>query len=175
MHRTDTNLYSDHIVTKVLSGKESPMKLEFLMEYTGYVQQPMRNAGDGPFGTRGLAVVTGGSFEGPRLKGKIWAGGGDWFLDGPDGVRRLDARVTFETDDGALIYVQYYAVNRPDEGRPGPQLGEISEYGDRYWMTAPRFETGDERYAWLNGLVCVAEGKRTETGPTYRVYAVVND
>ncbi len=151
------------------------MKLEFLMEYTADLQRPTRNTGDGPFGTRGLAVVTGGSFEGHRLKGKMWAGVGDWWLRGPDGVQRLDVRVTFETDDGALIYVQYYGVNRPDEGRPVPQPGETSEYGDAYFMTAPRFETGDERYAWLNGLVCVAEGKRTETGVAYRVYAVVND
>ena len=151
------------------------MKLEFLMEINADVQQPMRNAGDGPLGTRVLAVVTGGSFEGSRLKGKIWAGGGDWLLRGPGGVARLDVRVTFETDDGALIYVQYYGVNSPDEGRPVPQPGETEEYGDRYFMTAPRFETGDERYTWLNDLVCVAEGKRTGTGPEYRVYAVVND
>ncbi len=151
------------------------MKLEFLMEYTADLQLPTRNTGAGPFGTRGLAVVTGGSFEGPRLKGTIWAGGGDWWLRGSDGVLRLDVRATFETDDSALIYVQYYGVNRPDEGRPFPQPGEVSEYGDAYFMTAPRFETGDERYAWLNGLVCVAEGKRTETGVAYRVYAVVND
>ena len=143
------------------------MKLEFLMEISADLQLPFRNAGDGPFGTRGLAVVTGGSFEGPRLKGKIWAGGGDWFLRGPDGAVRLDVRVTFETDDGALIYVQYYGVNSTPRER--------SEYGENYFMTAPRFETGDERYAWLNSLVCVAESKRTETGPAYRVYAVVND
>ncbi len=42
-------------------------------------------------------------------------------------------------------------------------------------MTSPRFETGDDRYAWLNGLVCVAEGKRWEQGVAYRVYAVRND
>ena len=42
-------------------------------------------------------------------------------------------------------------------------------------MTTPRFETGDDRYAWLNGLVCVAEGKRTEQAVAYRVYAVAND
>ena len=41
-------------------------------------------------------------------------------------------------------------------------------------MTTPRFETGDERYSWLNGLVCVAEGKRTARGLSYRVYAVLN-
>ena len=151
------------------------MKLEFLMEYTAELQLPFRNAGDGPFGTRGLAVGTGGSFEGPRLTGKIWKGGGDWLLQGPDGATRLDVRVTFETDDGALIYVQYYGVNRSDEGRSVAQPRRQSEYGDAYFMTAPRFETGDERYAWLNGLVCVGEGKRTETGVAYRVYAVVND
>ncbi len=134
------------------------MKLEFLMEYTADLQPPSRNTGGGPFGTRGLAVVTGGSFEGPRLKGPIWAGGGgDWWLRGPDGVQRLDVRATFETDDGALIYVQYYGVARPEGDRPMAHRGEASGYGDAYFMTAPRFETGDERYTWLNGLVSVAE------------------
>ena len=152
------------------------MKLEFLMEYTADLNRPTRDTGAGPFGTRGLAVVTGGSFEGPRLKGTVWGTGvGDWWLRGPDGVQRLDVRISFETDDGALIYVQYYGVRRPDGGRPVPQPGEPSEYGDEYFMTNPRFETGDDRYAWLNGLVCVAEGKRAEQGVAYRVYAVVND
>ena len=151
------------------------MKLEFLMDYNADLQQPIRNTGAGPFGTRGLVVVTGGSFEGPRLKGKLWSCGGDWWLRGPDEVLRLDVRATFETDDGALIYVQYHGVARPDAGRPMAQPGETSEYGDYYFMTSPRFETGDERYVWLNGLVCVAEGKRTARGVAYRVYAVVNN
>jgi hypothetical protein len=44
-----------------------------------------------------------------------------------------------------------------------------------YFMTTPVFETGDERYWWLNDLVCVAEGKLTADGASYRVYAVMND
>lgn len=40
------------------------MKLEYLMEYTADIQLPPRNTGLGPFGIRGLAVVTGGSFAG---------------------------------------------------------------------------------------------------------------
>ncbi len=152
------------------------MKLEFLMEYTAELQLPFRTTGDdGPFGTRGFALATGGSFEGPRLKGRIWAGGGDWLLVGPDGVVRLDVRITLETDDGALIYVQYYGVKRPEENRAAPQPGKPEEYGDTYYMATPRFETGDERYAWLNSLVCVAEGRRTETGVSFRVYVAVND
>jgi len=151
------------------------MKLELLMEYTVDLQQPVRNAGGGPFGTRGLAAVTGGRFGGPRLQGKLCPGGGDWWLRSPDGVLRLDARVTLETDDGALIYGQYFGVLRSDAGRPLAQPGEASQYGDAYFMTTPRFETGDERYAWLNGLVCVAEGRRTAAGVGYRVYAVTNE
>ncbi len=148
------------------------MKLEFLMEYIADLQLPIRNTGAGPFGTRGFAVVTGGSFEGPRLKGTIWAGGGDWWLRGSDGVLRVDVRATFETDDGALIYVQYYGVQKEDPNRVST-IRE-TEYGEIYFMTAPRFETGDERYAWLNALVCVGEGKRLTESVAYRVYAVVN-
>ncbi len=85
-------------------------------------------------------------------------------------------RATLETEDGAYIYVQYYGIGKPPD-TASPEAGErrSAEYGDRYIMTAPRFETGDERYAWLSELVCVAEGKRTEDGMAYRVYAVVND
>ena len=121
------------------------MKLEFLMEYTADLQRPTRNTGAGPFGTRGLAVVTGGSFEGPRLKGTIWAGVGEWWLRCSDGVLRVDVRATFETDDGALIYVQYYGVQKEDPNRVST-IRE-TEYGEIYFMTAPRFETGDERLA----------------------------
>jgi hypothetical protein len=42
-------------------------------------------------------------------------------------------------------------------------------------MTTPRFETADERYQWLNGLVCVAQGNAAPDGVEYRVYAVLND
>ena len=84
----------------------------------------------------------------------------------------MDVRATFETDDGALIYVQHYGVHKEDPNRVST-IRE-TEYGEIYFMTAPRFETGDERYAWLNDLVCVAEGKRLTESVAYRVYAVVN-
>ena len=105
------------------------MEVEVLVEYTAALNRPKRKTGAGRVGTRGLAVGSGGSFEGPRLKGTIWAGGGDWWLRGPDGVTRLDVRATFETGDGALIYVQYYGVNRPDARPPIPPPGEPSGAG----------------------------------------------
>ena len=61
--------------------------------------------------------------------------------------------------------MQYYGVGRPNEpGGPGFGATRPTEYGDQYFMTGPRFETGDERCAWLNELVFVGEGRLTETG-----------
>ena len=66
------------------------------------------------------------------------------------------------------------ALNRVTGRKPALSTIRETEYGEIYFMTAPRFETGDERYAWLNDLVCVGEGKRLTEGVAYRVYAVVN-
>ena len=45
-----------------------------------------------------------------------------------------------------------------------------SDYADHYFRTAPRLETGDERYAWVNRTLFVGEG-RLHPGPVveYRV------
>src|SRR5271155_5798930 len=85
---------------------EGLMKCEFLLTYRSELK-PAVEVGGGPFGTRLFFAVIGGTFEGPRLKGKILTGGGDWLLMDPQNVARLDVRATFETDDGARIYVQY--------------------------------------------------------------------
>ena len=58
-----------------------------------------------PHGTRVTAPITSGHFEGPRLRGKVLPGGGDWTLLRGDGVLELDLRITLETDDGALIHM----------------------------------------------------------------------
>lgn len=152
------------------------MKLEFLVEYNAVLRRPSAQIGKGPSGTRVIVDVAGGSFEGPRLKGKLLPSGGDWLVRDEKGVTRLDVRATLATDDGANIYLQYRGIVRPEDSS-GQQAGErrSTEYGEQYFMTAPRFETGDERYAWINELICVGEGRRTEDGVAYRVYAVVND
>ena len=64
---------------------------------------PTQNLGAGPHGTRILFPITGGSFEGDRLRGKVLPGGADWAIQRADGVVELDLRSTLQTDDGALI------------------------------------------------------------------------
>ena len=126
-----------------------------------------------PLGTRSIFGVTGGMFEGPRLRGTVRPGGGDWLLTLANGAGELDVRITLETDDGALILVTYRGVL----DAPPAVLGRIfggedvspSEY---YFRTAPRFETGTERYGWLNKLVCVGVGCPASGSVSYRVFAV---
>ncbi len=158
------------------------MKLEYLMEYTGRIQSPMVDVGVGPFGRREIYTVAHGSFEGPRLKGILLPGGGDAALVDAKGVLRLDLRLTFQTHDGAHIYLQGNGVWRSDPTRPSRPEGEPADYGDMYIMATPRLETGDERYKWLNEVVCVAEGKMNPADEdgimaeiSWRAYTVLNE
>lgn len=150
------------------------MKLEHLVTYHADLKPPQQ-VGQGPTGTRSIFDVTGGSFEGPKMRGKILPSGGDWLLTGPDGVGRLDVRATFETDDGALVYMQYFGVIVvAGVGAEKAARGEATDYGDVYFMTQPRFETGDPRYAWLNSVVAVGEGRYGPGWVEYRVFQAVN-
>ena len=151
------------------------MKLKPLLRYHADLKPPV-DVGKGPYGTRQIFEVTGGSFEGERLKGTILTGGGDWILIDDRGVGHLDVRATFRTHDGAHIYLQYYGslvINEKVQKALG--AGGSTEYGDTSFFTAPRFETGDERYAWLNDVVAVAEGRVLPGAVEYRVYECVND
>lgn len=152
------------------------MKLELLMTCHADLREPTLLVGPGPAGIRAIAEVAGGTVEGPRIKGTVRPGGGDWFLLGNDGVGRLDVRTTIETDDGAYIYMQYHGVSPS----PGPVTmalagGPPTEYGNPSIITTPRFETGDERYLWLNSVVAVAEGRALPNVAEYRVYQVLHD
>lgn len=151
------------------------MKLEYLCDYTATFITPI-SVGKGPLGERIVADLTGGYFEGPRMKGKVRASGADWALVGPDGNLRLDVRAVFESDDGAAIYVTYRARMEATEGiRKALAGGGSTNFGDNYFISQIQFETGDERYAWLNNLMAVGEGKLKPNEVTYRVYAVVPD
>lgn len=150
------------------------MKLEYLMTYHADLK-PVVEVGPGPLGSRNIFDVVGGTFEGPRLRGRLLPSGGDWLLNGPDGAGRLDVRATLETDDGAHIYMQYFGIVIV-AGVAAEKLGrgEGTDYGDAVFMTNPRFETGDPRYAWLNAVVAVGEGRFGPGWVEYRVYQAVN-
>ncbi len=127
---------------------------------TNDVERPMVKGG--PWGTKMVATVTAATFVGPKVNASMVPGvaGGDWVTLRPDRTFSLDVRLSLRTDDGADIYISYVGIGGADDD------------GNTVIRTSPRFETGDERYTWLNSLVCIAIGSTDDNGVTYEVYAV---
>lgn len=124
-----------------------------------------------PTGTRRTAPISGGHFEGPRLRGKVLPGGSvDWQRLRPDGVLEMDLHVTLETDDGALVTLTSFGLRHgPPEIMAAIARGETVDPGSYYFRTTPTFSTGAPKYAFLNRLVAVATGDRRPDGPIYTI------
>ncbi len=134
---------------------------EFLFEITALtgVKAPVF-INNGPNGTRLIVTASGGTFEGPKMRGVVAdVAGGDWVTARADGSIRLDVRLLLQTDDGAHIFMAYSGIG-------------IRGGGAMSLRTAPQFETGDERYAWLNSVQAVAHGLSGDGSVTYQVYAL---
>lgn len=125
-------------------------------------------------GTRLTFVVKGGRFEGPRFRGELLPGGGDWVHLGADGISRMDVRATFRTHDGVLIHYDSQGLLRyPADGRERLAKGERLSFDETYIRPTPRFETSDERYAWLCGMVTVGYGEYGPGRIDHRMYCVL--
>jgi len=148
------------------------LRLEPLLKAEITLAAP-QELGDTPHGRRRVIPITGGSFRGERLAGRVLPGGADWQVVRADGVAELDARYTLETDDRALIYVRNFGYRHgPADVIRRLAAGEPVDPALYYMRTTPRFETGAERYRWLNGLVCVATGARRAAAVELEVFAV---
>lgn len=121
------------------------------------------NVGKTSHGNRFVIPITGGTFEGPKIKGTIIPGGADYQLQAPEqGRTELEAIYSIRTDDGVNIHVR----NR----------GIITGEGkDTYFYTSPVFEApADSKYAWLNNSIYVCRPVWTEgfNGITLKVWRV---
>lgn len=132
-------------------------EMEYLFSYTAGLETPPEVIGPTPAGFRLNVYVTGGEVNGPRANGKVLPRGADWLTIRPDGIGILDVRATIETDDGALIYVEYNAVS--DAGEDGYQRFVEGNLPDTLEIRAvPRYLTSHPDYLWLNRLQCVNVG-----------------
>jgi hypothetical protein len=137
--------------------QESRMRSRHLMTLR-LATAATQDIGATPRGALSIFPVTGGSFDGDRLRGRVLAGGGDWVITKGDGVIEVDLRVTLETDDGALIHMTFTGV-RDD--------------GHKYFRTLPRFETAAPQYAFLHRLLAVGIGEIRDEGPVHIIEEVL--
>ena len=64
------------------------------------------SAGDIGTGVRRIIPIIGGEVKGEGINGKVCAFGADFQIIRPNELIELEAKYAFETDDGAVVYVE---------------------------------------------------------------------
>ena len=137
------------------------------------VAQP-QIAEKGPYGDRRFIPVTGGSFTGERLSGKILPGGADCQLIRPDGIAELDVRCTFETDDGVMFLMKGLGMRHgPKEVLDRIAAGEGVPASDYYFRESMIFEAPAGKYDWLNRIIAIGKGQRKAAQVVIDVFEVL--
>jgi hypothetical protein len=137
--------------------------------------KPPQIVGKTPGVDRRVGEISGGRFEGERLRGKVLSGGSDWQSVRPgDGAWMLDVRIVLQTDDDCLIGMTYRGL------RHGPHAvldriarGDTVSPSEYYLRISPYFETAAPKYDWLNRAAAVGTGHRLREGPVYQVFEVL--
>ena len=139
-------------------GNPDGPRMEFVYEEMVTLGTSL-HPGATPFGERNIVPITGGTFNGPRLKGKILPGGWDWQLTA-NGCFLISANYMIQTDDGVIINVD----NRGRVcSKPGAKPAPI--------FTTPVFEAPLGAYEWLNGgaYVGTIEGATLDGKPAVHI------
>ena len=117
-------------------------------------------------GRRTVIPITGGTFEGPLLRGTIINGGADYQLN-TENRTELEAIYCIKTDDNVYIHVRNRGIianGKDANGNP-----------TFYFKAAPQFEApADSRYGWLNDalFICAPEWTQEFKGIVLNVWKV---
>jgi hypothetical protein len=135
--------------------------------------QPL-DLGETAQGHRRIVPLTGGTFTGPRLNGRLAPGASaDWQIVLPDGTALGDIRYTLETDRGDLLYVQSRGVRHGSAEVLGRLAsGEPVDASEYTFRTSTQIETAAPDLDWLNKGVFISVGGRQATGVIYETYLV---
>lgn len=158
--------------TTAIAQTPAPPRLVFAFELRAQVGQPLV-VGQVPAGTRRIVQITGGTFEGPGLKGKVVPGGADWQIIRADGFSELDTRYTLETDKGQTIYVQNAGMRHaPPDVTKKLLAGQPVDNALVYFRTVPKFETAAPELQWLTRAIFVGLGERYPNDVVVRFWRV---
>ncbi len=147
---------------------------EFLMK-ARFTLGPSLDAGPTPWGFRRLIPITGGSFDGPRLHGKVLPGGEDRQLFRPDGVLEVEARYSLETHDGVVLVVTNRGLwhGAPEVGARLMQ-GEIVDPSLYYFRTCARVEApAGGAYSFLNQILILGTAAPEPGAVVLQFFAVL--
>jgi hypothetical protein len=136
-------------------ARPDALRSEFLMDLI------LETSSSATLGSRRIVAVTGGTFEGPKLKGAVHAPGADWTMRMSNDLTILDVRTLLMTDDEQPIYCSYRGVVHRPAG------------GETYWRVLPIFETASPKYDWLNTIVTVGVSFTIPQRVSYRLFQIL--
>lgn len=133
---------------------EATPKIEFAFS-ARVLLEPTREIGSTPYGIRRRIPIIGGTFEGPRIRGRVVPGGADWQLQRADNYTLIEADYMIEADDGTQIHVRNRGLTNTRV--PGAKA--------RYLRTVPEFEAPSGPHEWLNQSIFVGSLQGIQGGP----------
>jgi hypothetical protein len=118
--------------------------------------------------------MTAGTLVGERINAGIVMPGGDWMWRSPDGFWRPDVRVQLVTDDDVVVLLHYRGLVQQTEAfKRAASENRETTWMDQYMRMLMTFDTGAEKYAWLNQSLFVAEGRLISGSELeYKIYRV---
>jgi muconolactone delta-isomerase len=135
---------------------------------------PPLELGETAQGHRRIVPLTGGTFSGPELSGRLVPGASaDWQIILPDGTALGDIRYVLETDRGDVLYVRSRSIRH---GSPEVLArlgrGEDVDPGEYTFRTSTEIETAAPHLDWLNKGIFISVGGRQAAGVIYETYLV---
>ena len=119
------------------------------------------SAGEIGSGIRRIIPITGGEVKGEGISGKVCPFGADFQIIRPNELIELEAKYAFETDDGAVVYVENKGLRfGPIDLLQKLKRGEPVDPKLIYFRTVPKFETGSAKYRWLMENLFVGSAAR---------------
>ncbi|WBU31627.1 DUF3237 domain-containing protein [Rhodopseudomonas palustris] len=119
------------------------------------------SAGEIGTGVRRIIPILGGEVKGEGISGKVLPFGADFQIIRPNELIELEAKYAFETEDGAVVYVENIGIRfGPVELLQKLKRGEPVDPKLIYFRTRPRFETGHPNYQWLMQHLFVGSAAR---------------
>ena len=150
------------------------IELEHVLTYRFSIRGPLASTEGSPLGTRQYWEMSKGTLTGSGVSASIAMPGGDWYSASPDGFGRPDVRVQLQTDDGEVILMSYTGlIERTPAFINAAENDEATDWEDQYMRFAFTFDTGAEKYRWLNESLFVARGRILGTTELeYEIYRV---
>ncbi len=139
---------------------EPALQTRYVFTITAHIGG-VTSAGDIGTGVRRIIPVTGGEVKGKDVNGKVCAFGADFQIIRPNELIELEAKYAFQTDDGAVVYVENRGIRfGPVELLQRLKRGEPVDPKLIYFRTVPKFETGAEKYRWLMESLFIGSAAR---------------